>query len=97
MKCLSSLHYLLLSYAVTGSESSCLARVAKLYPVSGAIYLPRVPNQWPTQQNIAHQVLHTIFLAKMLPVFSLNAYALFKKILLCTLVPRRRPPRSDYR
>ena len=54
--------YLLWSYSVTIFEFSCLARLAKPYPVSGPTDLPQIPNQCPAEQNSAHQVLVTIYL-----------------------------------
>ena len=39
------------------SKSSCLAKVAKPYPVSGPTYLPQIPNRLHCTQKSAHQVL----------------------------------------
>ena len=46
---------------VTDSEFSCLAMLAKPYPVSGPTPLPQIPNQIHCVQKSAHEVLGTIF------------------------------------
>ena len=53
--------YLLLQfYFVTDSEFSCLAELAKPYPVSDQPYLPQIPNQHHCIPKGAHEVLKTI-------------------------------------
>ena len=42
---LNFFYHLLSFYFITQSEFSCLAMVAKLYPVSAPTYLPQIPNQ----------------------------------------------------
>ena len=41
---------------------SCLANLAKPYPVSGRAFLPQVPEQLHYMSNCAHQVLMTLFI-----------------------------------
>ena len=41
---LNCFSYLLWAYPLTDSEFSCLALLAKRYPVSWPTYLPRIPN-----------------------------------------------------
>ena len=46
-----------LTYLLTDSECSCLAMLAKPYPVSGLTPLPQIPNQLYLIQKSAHEVL----------------------------------------
>ena len=60
---LNSCIYLLWFYFVTDSEFSCLATLAKPYPVFGPTYLPGIHDPLHSTQNSAHQVLSAIYLA----------------------------------
>ena len=53
-------NFLLFFYFLTDSEVSCLAMLAKPYPVSGPTPMPLIPNQLHCIQNSAHEVLGTI-------------------------------------
>ena len=57
---LKCFNYLLWFYLLIDSESSCLAMLAKPYPVFGPTYLPLIPNQLHCMSNCAHEVLATI-------------------------------------
>ena len=52
--------YLLWCYFLTDSELSCLAILAKPYPVSGPTYMPLIPNQHHCTSICAAEVLGTI-------------------------------------
>ena len=47
--------YLLQGYFLTDSEFSCLAMLAKTYPVSGPTYLPLIPNQVHCMSKCVHE------------------------------------------
>ena len=53
-------HLLLWFYVVTDSEFSCLAMLAKPYPVSGPTPLPQIPNKLLFFRKSAHEVPCTI-------------------------------------
>ena len=53
-------YHLLWVYGLTDSEFSCLAMLAKPYPVSDPTPLPQIPNQLRCIQKSAHEVLGTI-------------------------------------
>ena len=53
-------YHLLWFYFLTDSEFSCLAMLAKPYPVSGPTPLPQIPNQLHFIQKSAHEVLGAI-------------------------------------
>ena len=57
---LNCFYHLLWCYFLTDSEFSCLAMLAKPYPVSGTTPLPQIPNQLHCIQKSAHDVLGTI-------------------------------------
>ena len=57
---LNSFYHLLWFYFLTDSEFSCLALLAKPYPVSGPTPLPQIPNQLHCVQRSAHEMLGTI-------------------------------------
>ena len=71
--------HILCAYFLTYSELSCLAMLAKPYPVSGPTYLPQIPNQLYCMSKCAHEVLGTTLGAKMMPVFTykMNCFILF--------------------
>ena len=71
--------YLLWFYFLTDSEFSCLAKLAKPYPVSGPTYLPQFPNLFNGISNCAHEVLMTDYRARLMPVFTIKPIALFIK------------------
>ena len=62
--------YLLWCYFLTDCEFSCLAMLAKPYPVSGPTYLPLTPNQLHCMSTYAHVVLETISKARLMPIFT---------------------------
>ena len=57
---LNCFYHLLWFYILTDSEFSCLAMLAKPYPVSGPTSLPQIPNQLHFVQKSAHEVLGAI-------------------------------------
>ena len=57
---LKCFYHLLWFYLLTDSEFSCLAMLAKPYPVSGPAPVPQIPNQLHCVQKSAHEVLATI-------------------------------------
>ena len=54
---LNCFYHLLWFYLLTDSEFSCLAMLAKPYPVSSPTPLPQIPNQHHFIQKSAHEVL----------------------------------------
>ena len=57
---LNCFYHLLWFYVSTDSEFSCLAILAKPYPVSGRTTLPQKPSQLHFIQMSAHEVLGAI-------------------------------------
>ena len=57
---LNGFYHLLWFYFLTVSEFSCLALLAKPYPVSGLTPMPQIPNQLHFIQKSAHEVLGAI-------------------------------------
>ena len=57
---------------VTDSEFSCLAKLAKPYPVSDLAYLPQIPDQHHCIPKGAHEVLKTISEARHMSVFHIK-------------------------
>ena len=57
---LNCFDHLLWFYFLTVSELSCLAMLARPYPLSCPIPLPQIPNQLHCVQKSAHEVLGTI-------------------------------------
>ena len=53
-------YHLLWFYFLTDSEFSCLAMLAKPYPLSGPAPLLQIPGQLNCVQKSAHEVLGTI-------------------------------------
>ena len=64
-------------YFITDSEFSCLAKLAKPYPVSGPTYMPQIPNLLNYIPNFALEVLIIVFWARLMSVFTLKPFALF--------------------
>ena len=60
---LNGFYHLLWFYFATVSEFSCLALLAKPYPVSDLTPLPQIPNQHHFIQKSAHEVLGAILVA----------------------------------
>ena len=60
---------LLWFYFLTDPEFSCLAMLAKPYPVSGPTYMPHIPNLLHCMLKGAHGVLETISEASTLVSF----------------------------
>ena len=54
---LNGFAYLFSAYFLTDSEFSCLAMLAKPYPVSGLTPMPQIPNQLHFIQKSSHEVL----------------------------------------
>ena len=71
--------YLLWARFVTLSEFNCLGNVAKPYSVSDPTYLLQIPNTLHYTHNSAHQVLITIYRARLLSFFTVQSFALFMK------------------
>ena len=69
--------YLLWFYFLTDSEFSCLAMLAKPYPVPDPTTLPLIPNQLHCMSSCAHEVLRTICGARLMPIFTIKAIVLF--------------------
>ena len=57
---LNGFYHLLWFYVLTVSELSCLASLAKPYPVSGLTPMPQIPNQLHFIQKRAHEVLGVV-------------------------------------
>ena len=57
---LNCFYPLLWFYALTDSDFSCLAMLAKPYPVSGPALMPQISNQLHFVQKSAHEGLGTI-------------------------------------
>ena len=57
---LKCFYNLLCFYVLTDSEFSCLAMLAKPYPVSGPTPMPKIPNLLHCIHKLAHEVLGTI-------------------------------------
>ena len=68
--------YLLWADFLTDSEFSCMAMLAKPYPVSGPTHLPRIPNTLHCMSKGAHEVLGTILVARPIPVFTIKTFLL---------------------
>ena len=71
----SNLIYLLWASSVAVFEFTCFARVAKPFPLCGPTNLPQMPNQLHYTQNNAHQVLFTIYVARLLSLFTSKSKA----------------------
>ena len=63
-------YHLLWFYILTDSELSCLAMLAKPYPVSGPRPLPQISNKLHFIQKSAHEVLGAVLEAIVMPVFT---------------------------
>ena len=74
---LTYLTYILWCYFLTDSEFSCLAMLAKPYPVSGRAYVPLIPSQICCMSTCGHEVLGTILGPRCMPVFIIKSIALF--------------------
>ena len=74
LNCLTDLFW---CYFLTDSQFSCLAMLAKPYPVSGPANLPLIPNQLHSMSTCAHEVLGTILGAELMPVFTIKSIVLF--------------------
>ena len=59
-------------YFVTNSEFSCLAKLAKPYPVSDLTCLPQIPNQHHCIPQGAHEVLKTTSEARHMSVLDIK-------------------------
>ena len=66
-------------YCSTDSEFSCLAKLAKPYPVSGPTYMPEIPNLLHCIPSCAGEVLMIVYWARLMSVFILKPFALFIK------------------
>ena len=73
---LNCFSYLMWFYFLTDSEFSRLAMLAKPYPVSGPTYLPQIPNQLHCMSRGAHEVLGTIYVARLMSVFTVKSFVL---------------------
>ena len=69
---LNCFYHLFWFYLTTVSEFSCLAMLAKPYPVSGPTYWPSFPSQHHCMSKGAHEVLGTIPWARLMSVFNRN-------------------------
>ena len=63
-------YHFLWVYLLTNSEFSCLAMMAKQYPVSRPTSMPHIPNQLHCIQKSAHEVLGTILGTWTMPAFT---------------------------
>ena len=71
-------------YFLTDSEFSCLAKLAKPYPVFGPAYMPQIPNQLHCIPNCAHEVLITILLGQTVVSFHIKTICfVYKRLMLC--------------
>ena len=57
---LNCFYHLMWFYLLTDSKFSCLAMLAKPYPVSGSAPMPKIPNQLHCIPTSAPEVLGTI-------------------------------------
>ena len=64
--------YLLWAYFLTVFEFRCWAMLAKPYPVSGVTYMPKIPNLLHCMSKCAHEVLETIYEARLMSVFPIK-------------------------
>ena len=65
------------AHVFTDSEFSCLAMLAKPYPVSGRAYLSEISNQLHCTSKGAHEVLGPIFEARLMSVCTIESFVLF--------------------
>ena len=72
---LSCFSYLLWAHFLTDSEFSCLAMLAKPYPVSGPTYMSQIANLLRCMSKGAHEVLGTVFEATRMSLFNIKAFA----------------------
>ena len=96
---LKCFNYLLWFYFLTDSEFSCLAMLAKLYPLSGPTYLPLIPNQLHCMSNCAHEVPGTMCGARLmavLTIFMRNIFAVEHRGSLQLYLQRERVGRSNF-
>ena len=63
---------LLWAYFLLDSEFSCLAMLAKPYPLSGPTYMPQFANLIHCMSKCAHEVLETISVARFMSVFHIK-------------------------
>ena len=63
---LNRFYHLLRFYLLPVSEFSCLALLARPYPVSGLTSMPQTPNQLHFIQTSAHEVLGSFLEAPVL-------------------------------
>ena len=64
--------YLLWAYFLPHSDFSCLAMLAKPYPVSGPSQMPQIPNLHHCMSKGAHKVLRTVPEARRMSVFHIK-------------------------
>ena len=69
---LNCFSYLLWAYFLTDSEFSCLAMLAKPYPVFGPTYMPQIPNLLHCMSKGAHEVLKTVSEARLMSVLDIK-------------------------
>ena len=69
--------YLFRPNGLTDSEFTCLAMMAKLYPVSGETYLLWIPDQIYSMSRCAHQVLRTFLETRLVPAFTYKINCFF--------------------
>ena len=62
--------YLLWAVFLIDSEFRCVATLAKPYHVSGLTYLTLIPKQLHCISKCAHEVIRTILVARLMPVFT---------------------------
>ena len=66
--------HLMWAYVLIDSQFSSMAMLTKPYLVSGPIYLPQIPDQLHGMLKGAHEVLGTIFEAKLMSVFLMYSF-----------------------
>ena len=69
---LSGFAYLLWANCLPDSEFSCLAMLAKPYPVFGPTYMPQINYLHHCMSKGAHEVLETISVARLVSVFHIK-------------------------
>ena len=67
---LNCFYHLMWFYGLTDSEFTCLAMLAKPYPVSAPTPMPHIPNELPYIQKSAHEVLGTILGTRVMSIFT---------------------------
>ena len=74
---LNCFFYLLWVYFLTDREFSCLAVLAKPYPVSCPTYLPQISNQLHCVSKSEQEVLGSILVVRLMSIFFIKPCVFF--------------------